>query len=113
MKTLEEILNLEFIADAPDHPVFYTEFEKVLNYIQQGAISKRIIKIWISSLDLKIHFSTARRSEAAEDRPMRFDFGLSELDSSLMAIAQNHHLTVASVDDYRFIKRVLIQFQNS
>lgn len=113
MTTLDQILNLEFIADAPDHSVFYSEFDAIIVYIQRGMIPKRIIKIWISSLDLKIHFSSARRAENSAKRPLRFDFELSELDTSIFAIAQSHHLTVASLDDYKFVKRILVQFQNT
>lgn len=112
MKTLEQILNLELIADAPDHAVFYSQFDTILEYIKKGQIPARILRIWISSLDLKIHFSSAKRAEDNSKQPLRFNFELSELDSSIFAIAQNHHLTVASLDDYKFIKRVLIQFQN-
>lgn len=110
MKTLEEILSLEIIVDAPDHPVFYEQFDSILEYIQQGVIPRRIIRIWLSSLEVKIHFSSTRLAEEKAGKPLRFDFGLGELDTSILAIARNRHLTVAALDDYRFVRRVLLQF---
>ena len=109
MKKLEDILLVEHIIDAPDHPVFYSAFESIVDYIRKGQISKRIVKVWIASLDLKIHFSNSAQENIHEPRPILFDFDLSELDSSMLKIAQNRHLTVASIEKYRFVKRVLLE----